>query len=340
MISLSSSVAMVARLPSRREGREELVAVGDGHRGDVDDASAGDEDRGGFRAEAGAVALGAARVGEVLGIAQAGFFGVGLAPESLHAGDDAFPFAGVFDGAFAALESHVILAGAGAIEDDGSVFGGEVGEGSGEADAMFFGDGLEHSLEPLGGGEVEAFDGSVFEGEGGVGHDAVGVDAERGAEAVAAMAHAERAVEAEGGGAEFGEADVAVGAEAVLAEEAVFAAFDGDDELAFAAFEGGLDGVGDAGADVRAGDEAVDDDLDGVAAFFVEGDLLLRGSTSPLMRRRAKPARRMSSTVSLCSPFRFSTMGASTRYLVRSGNAMRVSTICSADWGCTGRWHW
>ena len=139
-----------------------------------------------------------------------------------------------------------------------------------------------HPLEVLGRPDAlgPRCDGALAERQVLVGHEQLGVDLELGAEAGALGAGAERGVERErarldlvhgqrvvvGAGHLLGEAALAVGVLGVAVDEL-------DDEDAAGEAEGRLDRVGEPALGpgvVALGDEAVDDDLDGVLLLLLE----------------------------------------------------------------------
>ena len=95
------------------------------------------------------------------------------------------------------------------------------------------------------------------------------------AEAVALRAGAVGAVEREVARLELGQADLAVGAEKGLGEEALFAGFVDDEDLAFGDLEGLVHGGAQAALRVGADLDRVDEDLDRVLAVLLERDVVL-----------------------------------------------------------------
>ena len=182
------------------------------------------------------------------------------------------------------------------------MLGLEIADGHVGREAVLGGDRLDQAVVPAGdgAGAGPGLDGALSEGEVLVGNDEIGVEVHLDAEAGAGGAGAVRAVEAEVAGGELADADAAEDAGEVLRVEALLLAFDGDEDDAGAEAERGLDGLGETGAAVRRGiavaagtvtacafgrtvaawcglgfgDEAVDDELDGVAAVLVEVDVL------------------------------------------------------------------
>ena len=125
----------------------------------------------------------------------------------------------------------------------------------------------------------------------GVGHHELGVDLQAGAQSVAGLARAVRRVEREVPRGQLVEGQPAVRAREVLREGlhllVALVGHDGDRGDPFGELERLLDGVGDAAADVRFGDEPVDHDLDRVLVGLGAGGSARRGHAP---RRRSELA--------------------------------------------------
>ena len=207
-----------------------------------------------------------------------GGLGLGLLEAPLHVVEDAFKGLGKRAPAVGPLVTELELLPLGAVQDHVLGLGGEVLEGGGQVEVIFLrqgvevhpGDGIPLHVLPAGDG-----DGPVQDRQGGVGDDELGVGLHLAAQSRAGGAGPEGAVEGEHAGGQLFDGNAAVLAGVVLGEGEVLVLFQQVNEQQAAA-KGGrrLHGVGQAAGDVRADDQTVHYDLDGVLLVLLQGDLL------------------------------------------------------------------
>ena len=191
--------------------------------------------------------------------------------------------------------------------------------------------------------EPDTFHGSeraVGDRQLGVGHDQLGVELERRAEAVAGRAGAVRRVEREHRAAPARAATRRARGRRTSRRRVVGSAV--DDRRSRSAPSASCSAVSTESARrLRRSalmHEPVDDHRDVVLELLVEPDAPRRaGAISPSTLTRAKPSPRRSSNTSLELALAAAHDGASTVNRVPSGSAITWSTICSADWPAIGR---
>ena len=164
------------------------------------------------------------------------------------------------------------------MQHDLLLLGGERAVRRIEVELVHLGHRLEHPREVLRVGGAPRRDRSTVDGLIGIGDDQLGVDLERGAEAVARLARAVRRVEREVARSRLVVAGAARRAGEVLAErEDLALAAVGRDQLdlgdAVGQLQRGLQRVGETTLDAVATDETIDDDLDLV--LLVPGEPLV-----------------------------------------------------------------
>ena len=179
------------------ERREELGGLADRHLAHLGDVHVADGDRQRVRLEP-RPATGAARhEPHVALVLLARPVALGAFVAALDPRDHALVLGRVLAAASVAVLVFDGQLAADAVQHDLLLLGGELAPRRVEVDVVHVGDRLEHAREVLGVGAAPRGDRPVVERRIGVGDDELGVDLERGAEAVALLARAVRRVERE-----------------------------------------------------------------------------------------------------------------------------------------------
>ena len=204
--------------------------------------------------------------------------GRGLPEAALQVVDDPLKGRCVAAGAVLALPPQPDLLSLGAVEEDVDDLLRQLPQGGVQGEVVVLGKALHvHGGNgaalhgPAAGLQPPFVDGQPF-----VRDDELRVNLHKHPQAGALFAGAEGVVEGEHPGGQLLHADAVLRAGVVLGEGDVLPVDDVDDDHPAGEARGRLDGVRQAGADVRLDDQPVHDDLDGVLAVLLQLDLLVQ----------------------------------------------------------------